>query len=138
MRWSNGNFLGEEGAERLILPRLEIARRPVVEQRQPSDKWRAASPIGDRCAQRIAFADPHAELELIESSRCVGSKIGASALGGLVLAARADDGLARGAYRRRAPMIADRHIFIIGEQRIVGPELPPDIVRMMDADIESV
>ena len=33
-------------------------------------------------------------------------------------------------------MIADRHIFVVGKQRIVGPELPADIGRVMDADVE--
>jgi hypothetical protein len=33
-------------------------------------------------------------------------------------------------------MIADRHIFIIGQQRAVGPELAADIGGVMDADIE--
>ena len=33
-------------------------------------------------------------------------------------------------------MIADRHIFIVGEQRIVGAELLADIGRVMNADVE--
>ena len=33
-------------------------------------------------------------------------------------------------------MIADRHIFIVGEQRLVGPEQPADVGRVVDADIE--
>ena len=33
-------------------------------------------------------------------------------------------------------MIADRHIFIVGQQRVVGPELPADIGRVMNADVE--
>ena len=33
-------------------------------------------------------------------------------------------------------MIADRHIFIIGQQGIVGPELLADVGGVMNADIE--
>src|SRR3954452_19625485 len=33
-------------------------------------------------------------------------------------------------------MIADRYIFVVGQQRLVGPELFADVVRVMDADIE--
>jgi len=33
-------------------------------------------------------------------------------------------------------MIADRHIFIVGQERIVRSELASDVYRMMDADVE--
>jgi hypothetical protein len=33
-------------------------------------------------------------------------------------------------------VIADRHIFVVRQQRIVGPELLADIGRVVDADVE--
>ena len=33
-------------------------------------------------------------------------------------------------------MIADRHVFIVGEQGLVGAELPPDIIGVVDADVK--
>src|SRR3546814_5156854 len=35
-----------------------------------------------------------------------------------------------------AAMIANRHIFVIGEQRIVGPKQPPNIFGVANAGVE--
>ena len=42
----------------------------------------------------------------------------------------------RYAHRRSAAVIADRHVFVIGQQRIVGAEQFADVCGVMNADIE--
>ena len=54
----------------------------------------------------------------------------------LALTVGPDHRLARGADRARAAVVADRHIFVVGEQRIVGPELLADVRGMMNADVK--
>ena len=127
-------ILGEERPERLIFPRLQIARRPVVEQAITGDMLGRLADR-DRLPELVALADPDAELELVieAPARAIFGRIG---VGRLALAARADHRLARGAHRACTAVIADRHIFVVGQQRIVGPELLADIGRVMDADVE--
>src|SRR5262249_58307426 len=54
----------EEWAQRLVFPRLNVARGPIVEQAESCDVARRVGD-GDRCAQLVAEADPNAELELL-------------------------------------------------------------------------
>ena len=76
---------------------------------------------------------PELELVIEAAARAVFGRVG---IGRLALAIGADDRLARGADRAGPAVIADRHIFVVGQQRIVGPELLADIGRVMDADVE--
>src|SRR5262249_18267308 len=59
-----GEALGQERPQRLILPGLDVARRPVVEQAKSSDVLLGLADR-DRCAARIAGPDEGAELKLI-------------------------------------------------------------------------
>src|SRR5262245_62621426 len=54
----------EEWAQRLVFPRLDVARGPIVQQAESRDVARRVRD-GDRRAQFVAGADPNAELELI-------------------------------------------------------------------------
>src|SRR5215472_3653868 len=54
----------EEWAQRLVFPRLNVARGPIVQQAESGDVARRVRD-GDRCAQLVAGADPNAELELV-------------------------------------------------------------------------
>jgi hypothetical protein len=125
---------GEERAERLIFPGLDIARGPVVEQAEPAD---AIPRLRDRHrgAKRVVARDPDAEFELaIEPAR---RRVdGGWRVGRLELPARAGDRGARNAHRRGAPVIADRHVLVIGQQRIVGAEQFADRGGVVDADVE--
>ncbi len=96
---------------------------------------RAGLPDGDGGAQGIALRHPDAQLQLIVEASA-GFEDRHLGVRRLALAARAHHGLAAGAHRRGAAMIADRHIFVVGQQRIVGAEQLADIGGMMDADIE--
>ena len=57
-------LLARNGPERLVLPLLQVARRPVVEQAQAEE---LALGLGerDRLAERVARADEGAHLELV-------------------------------------------------------------------------
>src|SRR3954451_3999504 len=56
--------LGQERAERLIFPRLDVSRRPVVEQAETGDVI-ACFPDRNRLPELVAFANPDAQLQLI-------------------------------------------------------------------------
>jgi hypothetical protein len=69
--------LGDERAERAVLPRLEVARAPVVEQHDAEDvvegvRPPATGPVAGR-------ADHEAELEL-DVERLCGAEVAAAAL----------------------------------------------------------
>ena len=57
-------FLARNGPERLVLPGLDVARRPVVQQAVAGDVLGRLADR-DRAAQRVAGADPDPELELV-------------------------------------------------------------------------
>src|SRR6185312_7086367 len=56
--------LGEERAERLVLPGLDVPGRPVVEETEPGD---APARLADRDGLPliVALADPNPELQLV-------------------------------------------------------------------------
>src|SRR5439155_468413 len=56
--------LAEEGSQRLRLPLLDVARRPVVEETEADDMVPGLADR-DRLAERIARPDPDGELELV-------------------------------------------------------------------------
>ena len=128
-------ILGEERPERLIFPRLQVARRPVVEQ----------AIAGDMLA-RLADRDRRAELVAARRSRCRARAHNRGGGSGHIRAHRRRapcaarsgriTGSPDGAHRACAAVIADRHIFVVGQQRIVGAELLADVGRVMDADVE--
>ncbi len=127
-------ILRQERSQRLVLPRLQVARRPVVEQAIAGDMLARFSDR-DRLSELIALADPDAELQLIIEP-AAWPIFRSIRVRRFALAAGADHGLARGAHRTRPAVIADRHIFVVRKQRIVGPELLADVGRVMNADVE--
>ena len=120
-----GKALGEERPERLRLPALDVARRPVVEQTKAEDvPGRLADRYGG--AELGRHADIEAELKLeIEIARRPVARL--RLVGALALAARPPDRRTARAHRGRAAVIGDRHIFVVGQHRIVRPERAPGI-----------
>ena len=59
-----GEAFSEEGAERLVFPRLDVAGRPVVEEAYAEDMVRGAGDR-DRRSERIGLADVKGKLELV-------------------------------------------------------------------------
>ncbi len=89
----------------------------------------------DRRAELVAAADPEAELELVveAAARPIVRRV---RIRRLALPAGAHHRLARRPHRARPAVVADRHIFVVGQQRAFGPELATDIGRVVDADVE--
>src|SRR5262249_56436521 len=54
----------EEWTQRLVFPRLDVARGPIVQQAESRDVARRVGD-GNRRAQIVARADPNSELELV-------------------------------------------------------------------------
>src|SRR5262245_46653508 len=84
--------LGEERAERLVLPLLQVASGPVVEQAQ-AEELALGLRQRDRLAERVAGPEERADLELVVE-RSARAEARLAAVGGLRLALRACDGRA--------------------------------------------
>ena len=133
-RDAGAEALAEERTERLILPGLDVARRPVVQQAEAGDVLRRLGD-GDGRAERVARADPDPELELVV-------EIAAWTEGRdrfarrLALAVGTAHGRTRRADRGGAAVIADRNMLVVRHQRIVGPEQLAGIGGVVDAGEE--
>src|SRR5215472_10050165 len=124
----------EEWAQRLVFPRLNVARGPIVQQAESGDVARRVRD-GDRCAQLVAGADPNAELELVVETAAwpeAWVRFGRP----FALAVRAAQRGAGHGDRGGAPVIADWHVFVVGQQRIVGAEQLARVGGVMDAGEE--
>ena len=119
-RHRGGEILAEERPERLILPRLHVARRPVVEQAE-AENVRARRADRNGVAEFGRHADIEAEfqLEIHVARRPIARRRFVRAL---ALAARPLERRAADADRRGAAVIGDGHVFVVRQQRRVGPE----------------
>src|SRR5690242_3845655 len=63
-RYRRRKALGQERAERLVFPTLDVARRPVVEETEPEDVSVGVENRNGR-AEGVAAADQNSELRLI-------------------------------------------------------------------------
>ncbi len=70
------------------------------------------------------------------SRRCDGAEPRRVVLRALDLAARPREGVPADVDGRRAAVVADRHPLVVGQQRVVGPELLAHRGGVVDADIE--
>ncbi len=126
--------LREKRAERLVFPGLQVARRPVVEQRH-AEQMLFGLADGNRLAERIAAADEEAQLQLVvEPLRRAEAGLGRIRCLGLPLGALED--LAAHADRRRTAVIADGHPLVVGHQRLVGAEQLADGGGVVNAGVE--
>src|ERR1700716_2046263 len=90
---------------------------------------------GDRLSQSIAGTDPDSKFQLIvETLGWPDHRSGFCRW--LELSGRTADRNARGNDAGSAAVIADRNVFVVREQRIVGTKLFSDICRVVDADIK--
>mmetsp|Transcript_4941 Transcript_4941/g.17802 ORF Transcript_4941/g.17802 Transcript_4941/m.17802 type:complete len:315 (+) Transcript_4941:3963-4907(+) len=133
-RDGGAEVLGQEGAERLVLPGLDVAGAPVVEQRE-AEGMLVGLVDGEGLAQRIAGPDEQAQLQLAVDAgaglehRCVGIRRLDLALGPAQLGSADDDGAA-------AAVVADGHPLVVGQQRVVRAKQAADGTGMVDAGVE--
>ncbi len=123
------------GPERLVLPGLDVARTPVVYEHDPEH---VVAERGSRhgLPQATRSPDDEAELELeVEAAaRPERRRLGVRRLG---LPARPDDRRAGHDERARAPVIPDRDVSPVREQRLaVGTEQPPQVGRVLERRVE--
>src|SRR5216683_3486276 len=126
--------LAEERSQRLRLPLLDVARRPVVEQTEPEKVARRLR-NRDRLAERVPGSDPHREFQLVIelATRAVARRLLARRL---ALAARTPNRHARGPHRRRPAVIGHRHVFVVRAQWIVRIPNYKYVPRVVDAGEE--
>ena len=129
-----GEVLREEGTERLVLPGLNVARGPVVQQAVAGHMLHRLL-NRDRAALLVAGAYPDTELELVVQV-AAGAEARGRLVGALALTARAAHRDAGRDDRGGPAVIAYRYPFVIRQERIVRPEQLADIGRVVDADIE--
>ena len=131
-----GERLAQERAQRLVLPALDRARAPVVDEHEAEDVLGGVG-RGDRRAQLRARAGDEAELELDVQARLGTERRGAAGLGRRALAARAPDRRAADHDRAGAPVVADRQVAPVRQQRVaVGAEHAPQVGRVLDRGVE--
>src|ERR1051325_8744550 len=109
-RDGRGKALGQEWAERLVLPRLDVARGPVVDDAVAED---VCARVGDRdrYAEVVAWTDERADLHLvIEAARRRERRRRPFADD---LPARPPNRRAADDDRRRAAVIADRNPLVV-------------------------
>ena len=108
--------LSEEGTERLVLPRLDVARAPVVDEH---DSEHVLAEVGgrNRHPERAADADDEPELELdVEPSTRPEARL--RIVGPFRLAAGPDDRCSSDDDGARTAVIADRKVAPVRQQRI--------------------
>ena len=134
-RDGRGEVLRQERAERLVLPGLDVAGRPVVEQAQAEQ---VVFGLGHRhrLALRVGGADVDRHFQLVVEPLAGAEARGAVGARHAQLRHRPRELLARDADRRAAPVVADGHPLVVGQQRVVGAEHLADGGGVEDAGVE--
>ncbi len=128
-------ILAEKRPERLVFPRLHVARRPVVEQTKSENMRRRPcrparfrrAPSACRYTYRARARNPCCAMARSSARRSFCA---------FALALRALHRRAADAHRRGAAVIGDRHVFVVRQQRIVGAEGATGIGGVKDRRIK--
>ncbi|MNV15918.1 hypothetical protein D3C71_1066630 [compost metagenome] len=124
----------QERPQRLVFPGLDVPCRPVVEQAETGDVIGGVA-NGNRVAHVVALADPDAQLQFVVQARARAER--RFALTGrqrlAFRAAHIGTGRANG---RRTTVVADWHVLVVRQQRVVRAEQFADVLRVLDADVE--
>src|SRR5699024_5233625 len=117
-----------------LLPRLDIARRPIVDQTH-AEQVTVGVVQPDRLTDRRFAADDESDLGFdVEARRR--AELNCTA-GFAALAVRASYRGSRLEYGAGTAVVTDRQMFPIGRQRLgVRPEDPPDIAGMLFAGVK--
>ena len=85
-------------------------------------------------AERVAAADEDAELQLVVEQLARAEGRASRRRAALRLAAAGGAPACRSTHDRRgAAVVADRHVLVVGQQRVVGPEHRADVGRVVHA-----
>ncbi|MNI40200.1 hypothetical protein D3C73_944110 [compost metagenome] len=133
-RYAGDETFGQERAQRLVFPGLDVSRRPVIEQAESSDVL-AGVGDGDRLSHLVALADPDAQLQLVIQTR-TGAEGGFGLASGQGLAFRSTHIGAGCTNGRGTTVVANRHVFVVGQQRVVGTEQLANVQRVFDTHVE--
>ncbi|VVN19213.1 hypothetical protein PS676_04212 [Pseudomonas fluorescens] len=133
-RDAGNETLRQERPQWLVFPRLDIPRRPVVEQAETGDVIGGLTD-GNRVAHLVALADPDTQFQLVIQT-CAGAEGRLGLTGRQGLAFRPANVGAGRANGRCATVVTDRHVLVVRQQRVVGTEQFADILRVLDADVE--
>src|SRR5579883_85204 len=119
----------QKRAERLIFPALNIARRPVVQQTKTRDVFLRPADR-DRLAQRVPWSREETYFEFVIEFR------GRTKAPFTQLPQRPPYARPARHNGRSAPMIRDRNMFVVRQQRIVGAKHPAHIRRVVNGGVE--
>src|SRR4051812_42194905 len=123
-RQAGGERLAEEGAERAILEALDVARAPVVEQREPEHVI-SRVPRGDARPGRTGDERQlQLDVELLGRAEHRPQAV------------RAGDRRSGDDHRPGPAVIADRQVEPIRRERVVGAPLAADVRRVLDRRVE--
>ena len=128
-------ILAQERAERHVFPFLDVARGPIVEQRQAKDEIIRLG-RADRFAQRLSTVghERHFQFE-VQQPR--GTKNRRRIVVGTRLAGRTSDRRAAHHDARSAAVVTDRHVLPIGQQGVFWiPEHLPDVAGVVFTGIK--
>ncbi len=135
-RHRRGEGLAEEGAEGDVLPGLDVARRPVVEQAQSED---VLAEVAERHRAAEFRRHAHDEADLGLDVEADGRAEDGSGVGRrLALPRRADDVRAGDDDRAGAAVVADREVFPVRGEGVggVGAEDPADVPGVVLGGVE--
>ena len=113
--WRNASdkAFGQERPQRLVFPRLNVTRRPVVEQAETGNVF-ARLADRDGIAHVVTLADPDAQLQFIVQTDA-GAKHRFGLPGGQGLAFRTAHVDARRANGRGTAVVADWYVLVVGQ-----------------------
>ncbi len=135
-RHRRGEGLAEERAEGDVLPGLDVACRPVVEEAQAEH---VLAEVGERHRRAHRRRRAHHEADLRLDVQADGrAEHGRGVGGGLALSGRTDDIRARDDDRAGAAVVTDRQVLPVGGQRVggVGAEDAADVPGVVLGGVE--
>ncbi len=129
-----GEVLGQERPERLILPRLNVPRGPIVQQAN-AEQMLFRFRDRDGFAHRASWPEKRAELHLIvKAPRRRIDRWPRGVFGDL--SPGAADRCPADHDRRAAPVIGDGHPLVVRQQRVFRPEHAAHIPRVVYGGVE--
>ena len=133
-RHGRREVLRQERTERLVFPLLNIARRPIVHEREAEDAIPRIRD-GNRRTKFIRTTDEEANLEfVVHQLRWTKGRRTVVVRNRLTM--RPNDRCAARHKRTRATVVTDRNVLPVWQKRIRWPEHRADVRRVMERRVE--